>query len=234
VHGLFHLEVVLISAEAYIEARDRGMSHEEAMASLPPYVPYYINRVPLAIYCAVLISRWKVFPAFNAEQARCPRELLHLATSDIEAVKSWATFRPEWAVATGPEAGLLMLEVSGVTGLDSLLSLCQDDWDWIDTIRVMNGSRRQIFFGWPEGYVQKTLSGPLATGLRLYGGGECVLLPSWRTDRSRDFHYFLTPCNSLLSTPSWLREFAFELECTPSGLLIPGAVKSESQRSDLG
>ena len=56
-HGLFHLEVVLISAEAYIEARDRGMSHEEAMANLPLYVPYYINRVPLAIYCAVLINR---------------------------------------------------------------------------------------------------------------------------------------------------------------------------------
>lgn len=197
------------SANDYLDARQNGMSHHEAMSTLPSCIPHYINRVPLEIYNAVLINGWKVFPLFNKEEARHPHELLHLATNDIETVTNWARMKPTWAVATGPQTGLVMLEASGEKGLDSLLSLCEDNWDWLDTIRIQNVSRRQLFFRWREGFVQNVQFGPINDHLRLYGTGECVVLPSEHKDPLRDLHYFLAPCNSLLLAPRWLRNIAF-------------------------
>lgn len=216
------------SAEAYVLSRSRGLSHRDAMAHLPPFTPHYINQVPATVHRVVQDYHWRVFPIFNAEWARRRNQLLHLASNDLDTVKLWARSRRDWAVATGPQSGLMTLGANGRAAQESLLEFCSDDWDWIGTLRAICGDQRYVFFSWPDGWVEKPHRSPLAAGLRLFGAGQSVLLPSWKAQHLGQLFYFVNPDAPVLPVPSWLRKRLFDREAPSPNLLIPTIGSSTS------
>jgi hypothetical protein len=215
VRGHFHLEEIMKSAEEYIQARSRGLNHKDAMAILPDYAPLYVDRVPADVHATVQLRGWKVFPIFKGSCTRESHGLIEMATDDLEMIRRWARSRPEWAVATGQQSGMFAIEATGVQGSDSLLKLCKDDWGWLETLRMLNGSRRYIFFTWPVGLITKPQNCTLAAGLRVIANGKSVLLPTSRACGTIPF-YFLNPQATVLPTPEWLLRLAFATSQAPA------------------
>jgi hypothetical protein len=199
------------SAEAYIQARRRGLNHQDAMAMLPEYPLYHIDRVPSGVYRAVQVSGLKIFPIFKDTTEADSNQWIEAATNDLSTIRNWARRKPDWAAATGAAAGFFAIEATGVYGPTSLLRICQDDWGWLATLRVVNGNQRHIFFNWPAGLVLKQESNILAPGMRLAGEGGNVLLPSSATPVSAPF-YFADTQARILDAPDWLVRLAFTVD----------------------
>lgn len=214
------------SAEEYVLLRGRGLSHKDSIAHLRPFTPHYRNRIPATVYRVVHDYQWRVFPIFGAEWARRRNQLLHLASNDLDTVKLWGRSRPNWAVATGPQSGLITLGANGRAAQESLLELCSDDWDWIGTLRANWGDQRYVFFSWPDGWVEKPLLSPLAAGLRLFGAGQSVLLPSWNAIHRGQLFYFVDPDAPVLPVPNWLRKRLIDREPYSPALRKPVSGKS--------
>jgi hypothetical protein len=134
------------SAEAFVQALEQGLSSVEALHSLPDYEPRYIHRVPVEVYRAALRNGWRFFPVSSSKHLSVTHANLFQATDNLQQLSNWACEWPNWALVTGPDSGVFVLEVDGGEGLASLLDLCGDDWSWLDTLRSVTGEKRWIFF----------------------------------------------------------------------------------------
>jgi hypothetical protein len=199
------------SAEEYIQARRRGLNHQDAMAAVAEHPLYYIDRVPSGVYRTVQISGSKIFPIFENPEHANPQKLIQSATNNLSMIRNWARHNPEWAIATGAAAGVFAVQATGVRGPASLLRICQDDWGWLATLRVVKGDQRHIFFTWPAGLALRLQSAIIAPGLRLVGEGGSVLLPSSATSGATPF-YFADPQARILDAPDWLVRLAFTVD----------------------
>jgi hypothetical protein len=192
------------SAEAFIETLKQGISPEVALASLRPYEPPFLAGVPAKIYLLATQFGWKFFPV---EIAMGIRE----ATCDPAQLKCWARARLTLALATGPSSGALVLEVDG-HGQSSLLALCQDDWDWLDTFRSIMGSKRYLYFAWPRAGKQICVDKRIGEGLRILGEGDWVVFPFWASRETSGLynHACLNPQLTIMQTPAWLLDLIIE------------------------
>lgn len=48
------------SAEAFVEALEKGLNPVEALHSLPDYEPRYIDKVPVEVYRGALRNGWRM------------------------------------------------------------------------------------------------------------------------------------------------------------------------------
>lgn len=206
------------SAEALVRALKQGIDIKAALSSLTPYELRYIARVPINIYHAAQYLGWHFVPVprlGTTGKHLCLRE----ATSDLERLKQWARSRPHFALATGALSGVLVLSVDGsCDGQNSLIRLCGDDWDWLDTLRTQAGPKRFLFFAWPAGRRQLEGCNYLGKGLRVLGEGDWVLVPPAR--EGNILHVFLNPQLALARAPEWLLDLVFESE-TELGQSLP-------------
>jgi hypothetical protein len=100
--------------------------------------------------------------------------------------------------------------VHGETGRNSLLDLCEDDWDWLFTLRTQAGAKRYIFYAWPEDRQKMPRSVTLGKGLSILGDGDWLLYPPSRESGGAQ-HVFLT--RSIASpAPRWLLDRIFSQE----------------------
>jgi hypothetical protein len=196
------------SAEEFLKALEHGLDAESALASLQQYEPTYCAAIPLEVFRLVQQLHLRVFPVFDFGPVRSNE-----ATCDLDQMRCWARQRPNWALATGSASGVLALGVYGSVGRDSLLSLCGDDWDWLDTLRSSDDEKRSVFFRWPLG--QRQICGKLqiGPGLRVFGEGDWVLVPPYRTANGVSSVY-LDPRPSLIQVPAWLLDLVFEPKIT--------------------
>jgi len=197
------------SAEVFVEALERGLSHVEALHSLPDYKPRYIHRVPVEVHRAALRKGWRFFPVSFSKHLAVTHANLAQATDNLQQLGNWARESPNWALVTGPESGVFVLEVDGDEGLASLLDLCGDDWSWLDTLRSMAGEKRCISFAWPEGRKQISSSRQISEGLSVLGEGDWVLIPPSREPNGTQ-HTYLNPEAEVVEAPVWLLDHAFE------------------------
>ncbi len=109
------------SAELFLEALEQGLSPIEALHSLPDYEPRYIQRVPVGIYRAAMQNGWRFLPASSSKHLAVTHADLFQATDNLEQLSNWARESPNWALATGPDSGVCVLEVDGREGLDTAL-----------------------------------------------------------------------------------------------------------------
>jgi hypothetical protein len=195
------------SATDFVKALDRGLGPEAALASLAPYELEYYFRIPVEIHFAAKELGWHFFPESRLSRSNKPNSLIRWATCNVEQLKRWAHQRPNWVLATGPVSGVFALEVDGNDGGASLLGLCGDDWDWLATFRTMAGSRRYIFFEWPEGWRQNCGSRPIGSGLRLIGDGGSLLVPP---SREKGCYHVCISRQPVAPAPAWLLEAQFE------------------------
>lgn len=197
------------SAELFVEALEQGLSPIEALQSLPEYEPPYIHRIPVEVYRAALRKGWWFFPVSFSEHLAVTHANLFQATDNLQQLRNWAREWPNWALVTGPDSGVFVLEVDSDAGLASLLDLCGDDWSWLDTLRSVAGEKRCIFFVWPEGRRQISSNLQIHEGLSVLGEGDWVLIPPSRKPHGTQ-HVYLNPEAEVVAAPVWLLDRAFE------------------------
>jgi hypothetical protein len=198
------------SAEAFTKAIKQGRSPSAALSSLPPCQLEYCARVPINIYRASQELGARFFPIPRFGRYASTSLLIHRATSDLEQLKLWARRRPNFALATGSVSGIFALMADGEVGQGSLLSLCGDDWSWLDTLRTAASQIRFNFFTWPRGRQQREGSLWIGEGLRIFGEGDWLLMPPSRENGIE--HVYLNPQLLLLPPPAWIIDLVFEPE----------------------
>ena len=107
------------SASAFVEALGQGLSPIEALQTLPEYEPPYIQRVPVEVYRAALRNGWRFFPVSFGNHLAVTHVNLVQATDNLQQLRNWARETPNaWALATGRDSGVFVLEVDGDKGVE--------------------------------------------------------------------------------------------------------------------
>jgi len=102
------------------------------------------------------------------------------ASRDPAVIREWWRRWPDAnvGIATGPESGLLVLDVDGVQGEQSLIDLARRGFTLPDGYSVRTGSGGQHhYFGWPEGTDVRNSARKIAPGLDIRGVGGLVAAP---------------------------------------------------------
>lgn len=198
------------SAEAFIEAIERGLSPIMALHSLPNHEPLYIDKIPVDIHLAALRYGWRFLPAWSDKQLAAKHGQFFYATADLQQLRCWARERPTgWILVTGQVSGVFALEVDGVEGLTSLLRICRDDWSWLDTRGTVAGEKRYLFFRWPSGKWEISSRPQIGEHLSIRGEGDLLLVPPSQEPQGAQ-HAYINPIAEIGASPVWLLDRAFE------------------------
>jgi hypothetical protein len=200
------------SADEFLNFLERGFDAKKVLSSLTQFELRYIDRIPLEVYCASQLFRWRFFPVTRRRFSAVSKLQINEATCHLEQLKQWARSRPQWALATGAVSGVFAVVVEGDVGRNSLLECCGDDWDWLFTLRTQAGVKRYIFYAWPDNQRQIPRSKSLGKGLSLLGEGDWLFYPPAR-EPSGAQHVFLTRATAA-HPPAWLVARVFDQEST--------------------
>ena len=114
-----------------------------------------------------------------AKHPRTPRGLKD-ASSDPATVREWWRRWPDAniGILTGPESGILVLDVDGKLGEQALIELARRGCRLPDTFTVRTGGGGQhVYFLWPEGADVRNSQSKIAPGLDIRGQGGYVVAP---------------------------------------------------------
>jgi hypothetical protein len=154
---------------------------------------------------AALAIRWPVFPC--AGKVPCTRNGLLDATSDPLVVERW--WQRVWpganvAVRTGN--GLVVLDVDGDDGAESLRALERRHGELPPTVSVVTGGGGQHFYFTCSAPVRNS-AGRLGSGLDIRGDGGYVIAPPSVHASGRAYEWDNDPDDvELASLPAWLLE----------------------------
>ncbi|WP_433971026.1 bifunctional DNA primase/polymerase [Tunturiibacter lichenicola] len=120
---------------------------------------------------------WRLFPIEPGNRLTPAKVRIEDATADPAQLEQWARELPgcNWGLATGATSGVFVLEMDIRSAGNALRNLCEDDWDWRQTLLMSAGDAGYAFFRWPAGRAMRR-SDP-APGLRIRGERDCVLVP---------------------------------------------------------
>jgi hypothetical protein len=101
------------------------------------------------------------------------------ATTNPAAIRQWWKQWPDAniGIATGPESNLLVLDIDGKQGEDSLIKLAREGCTLPDSYVVKTGSGQHIYFLYPSGRDVRNSASKLAPGLDIRGAGGYVVAP---------------------------------------------------------
>lgn len=165
---------------------------------------------------------WHLFPFLaRSRHASFAATLIGLATCDIEQLARWAAEHVEcnWAVATGKDSGIFVLEFDGLVGQRSYNSAAmrnEDESNLIEqTLTSVAGhgesAIRYSFFRWPARRRLLDLGITILPRVRLHAEDDYVQVPpSIQVNGTR--YTYLNPEASVLQAPVWLVEIVFEPE----------------------
>ena len=143
-----------------------------------------------------------VFPTDRQKRPLTPHGLLD-ATTDRETITAWWTRWPNANVAirTGQVSGLVVLDVDGPDGADSLFELEREHGALpTTTTAVTPRGGAHFFFRWP-GVEARNSAGKLGPGLDVRGDGGYVLVAPSETDRGS---YVWDERTQPQDVPEWL------------------------------
>lgn len=138
---------------------------------------------------------WPVIPLHSPAahgcscgQADCASPVKHPRTAhglkdasrDPAIIREWWRRWPDAniGVVTGPESGILVLDVDGRQGEESLIEFERSGWHLPDTHTVRTGGGGQhLYFAWPEGAAVRNSASKIAPGLDIRGLGGYVVAP---------------------------------------------------------
>jgi hypothetical protein len=86
--------------------------------------------------------------------------------------------------------------------------LCQDEWDWQQTLQSQAGNTAYAFFLWPADRAMRRSGKNLAPGLSIRGEGDYVLIPP-SAYSSGVSHAYLDSDAAIETAPLWLLDSAF-------------------------
>ena len=148
--------------------------------------------------------RLPVFPARRDKRPLTPNGLLD-ATTTPAVIRSWWARWPDAnvAVRAGRPSGLVVLDIDGQDGADSLFELERQHGELPETASVVTprgGSH--FYFRWP-GVPVKTTAGVIAPGIDVRGDGGYALVPPSETEDGA----YTRDCEAPVAVmPAWLVE----------------------------
>lgn len=156
------------------------------------------------------------------------------ASFDESRIEAWATQWPgcNWAVATGPDSGVFVLDVDGEKGRASLAALETKNGSLPATRTSTTGRGEHQWFRYPASITVRNSTGRLGLGLDIRGKGGYVLVPpsihangtpyEWRDAKA-----------PIADAPTWLMELLAEDARREQGLLPHHvSVLVEGERND--
>jgi hypothetical protein len=153
---------------------------------------------------------WRLFPC--APRSKVPRlkGWQTVATSDLTTIQKWAARYSgcNWAVLTGLDSGVLVLDVDGEKGRASLAMLEAQHGPLSDTLssrtgRVDGGEHR--WFTYPAGNEIRCNTGRLGEGLDVKAAGGYVVVPPSIHETGRPYQW-VEPERPVADAPAWLIE----------------------------
>lgn len=154
------------------------------------------------------------------------------ATTDTTQIKKWWDMWPDANVGirTGVEAGIIVLDVDGAHGVDSL-----EDKKMPTTPTAKTGRGTHYYFKHPGGKVDNfTKKRP---GLDLKADGGYVVAPPSLHESGKRYEWIIPPSYGLADPPSWLLELIEEpsVDSTENGRVtesvIPAGVRNKTLTS---
>lgn len=163
---------------------------------------------------------WPVFPVRRDKRPRTAHGLKD-ATTDADQVRQWWALWPDAGVAIRTGQGLLVLDVDGDEGGESLHQLEREHGDLPETVRCVTGAGTHYYF---RGSARNSV-GVLGPGLDVRGDGGYVIAPPSPHPNGRRYEWDLPPDEvELAQAPGWLLVYADNRHNGPApevGIEIP-------------
>lgn len=152
---------------------------------------------------------WKVFPCYPHSKAPRLKGWQTVATSDLATIRRWAAKYPgcNWAVMTGPDSGVFVLDIDGGKGRASLASLEARYGPLSVTLishtgRADGGEHRWFMF--PAGRELRNSTGRLDEGLDIRANGGYVVVPPSIHDKTERHYQWGETEQPVADAPAWL------------------------------
>jgi len=170
---------------------------------------------------------WMIFPCRPRRKEPLTEHGLHDATTDPQVIGDWWSRWPEANVAVAL-SNLVVLDVDGAEGEDTLARLIRDHGALPETLESKTGRGRQIFFT-VEGVEIRNSAGKLGPGLDIRGAGGYVVLPPSVHPNGQVYAWMHKTRPALL--PDWL--IALLLEESPLTDEVGGTIPKGQRNSTL-
>jgi len=165
---------------------------------------------------------WRLFPIQPQSRLASAKARIEEATADLTQLEQCAYELPgcNWGLATGVASGVFALEVDTWTASSALRILCDDVWDWQQTLQMRAGDTEYAFFRWPAGRVMRGSGKNPAPGLIIRGEGDYVLIPPSVCSSGVSLAYHDSDA-AIMAAPQWLINSAFAgWDEQPSGKVL--------------
>lgn len=179
---------------------------------------------------------WRLLPIRAQDKTPLVQGWPEKATSDTGQLEAWADRYPacNWGVATGPGSGVFVLDVDGNPGKASLKEYQSQGLELPETLTVLTGKGKHLYFQWPDGAIIKNSAGQLARGLDIRVDRGCAVIPPSLHSTGKQYAYI--DANAPVAVPpAWL--IAKLIEPAPAPRLVTkqsgGAVLEGSRNSTL-
>lgn len=142
--------------------------------------------------------------------AHLVRHGLYGASARLDNVATWWRWsrRANVGIRTGPESGLVVLDVDGASGARALRALVADHAPF-QTAWVRTGGGWHAYFAHPGGTLPSS-AGHVAKGLDVRADGSYVVAPPSRHANGRTYRWVVLPprAGDLPPIPAWLLQLA--------------------------
>lgn len=154
---------------------------------------------------------WRLFPCEIQGKKPLLKDWPNLASDKTGDILYWLEQYPgcNWAVVTGLQSRIFVLDVDGDHGAESLRGLCERyGRECKDTLTVTTGRGKHLYFEYPEGeMIIRNSASKLAAGLDIRGeGGYAIVPPSVHSSGVGYTWVNSDESTSIASAPSWLLE----------------------------
>jgi hypothetical protein len=146
------------------------------------------------------------------------------ASRDPATIREWWMRWPEAniGILTGPESSILVLDVDGKQGEESLIQFERRGYHLPDTYTVRTGGGQHLYVHWPDDHDVRNSVGKIAPGLDIRGQGGYVVAPpslhaSGRCYEINESAIPAVPC------PAWLLSLIQELPSAQARNSVPAA-----------
>jgi Bifunctional DNA primase/polymerase, N-terminal/Primase C terminal 1 (PriCT-1) len=147
---------------------------------------------------------WGVFPVRRDKRPRTAHGLKD-ASNDPATIRQWWALWPDAGVAIRTGEGLLVLDVDGEDGGESLHELESQHGELPDTVRAVTGKGEHYYFAHPVG--ARNSAGRLGPGLDIRADGGYVVAPPSPHPNGRRYEWDVPPGEAgLARAPAWLLE----------------------------
>ena len=180
---------------------------------------------------------WRLFPCVPRSKVPRLKGWQKVATSDLATIRQWSAKYPgcNWAVVTGLESGVFVLDVDGGTGRASLATLEKQHGPIPDTLISRTGREdggEHRWFNYPVGSEIRCSASKLGEGLDIKATRGYVIVPPSIHETGRAYQW-AEPLRPVVGAPAWLIELLTDESVRPS---IPSpepfSILTEGRRND--